>query len=160
VGSPPIEPEELLERIRKEHRSLRWSPLAPDPAGTGGTGDQVRSPESLEYLHHNWMLPDHFEPSGRPGVRGKVSARLGTFVYAVLGPYLRAERDLLAHMVRVNDALEKRCDELTNRLEELRHHVADRQAAEARNQAELAVWLHQALPETDGHVDNGSSPTG
>ena len=157
MGSPPIDPEELLQRIRTEHRQLQWSPLPPDPVSTAGTGEQTRSQEGLDYLHHNWMLPNSYEESGRPGLRGKVSGRLGRFVYLVLGPYLRAERDLLAHMVRVNDALEKRCDELTNRLLELRQQVADRQVAEARNQAELAVWLHQALPEREGPTDDESA---
>jgi hypothetical protein len=158
VGSPPIDPEELLQRIRTEHRALRWGPLPPDPVRPGGVGEQVRSPESLDYLHHNWMLPNSFEDPGRPGLRAKVASRLGNFVYWVLGPYFRAERDLLSHVVRVNDALEKRCDELTNRILELRHQVADRQVAEARNQAELAVWLHQALSERDGDgpSDNGA----
>ena len=160
MGSPPIDPEELLQRIRTEHRQLRWTPLPPDPVGSAGTGEQVRSQEGLDYLHRNWMLPDSYEDPGRPGVRAKVSARLGRFVYLVLGPYLRAERDLLAHMVRVNDALEKRCDELTNRMLELRQQVADRQVAEARNLAELAVWLHQALPDRDGTTDDGSPTTG
>jgi len=160
VGSEPIDPEELLQRIRTEHRSLRWAPLPPDPVRPGGTGEQVRSQESLDYLHKNWVLPTGIDELGRPGLRGKVIGRLGGFVYSVLGPYFRAERDLLAHMVRVNDALEKRCDELTNRVLELRHQVADRQVSEARNQTELAVWLHQALPDRDGPVDAGEPPTG
>ena len=155
VGSPPIDPEELLRRIRIEHRDMRWTPLDPIPFRTGEAREQVRSQESLDYLHHNWMLPDRFEDSGRPGLRSKISRRLGHFVYSVLGPYFRAERDLLAHTVRVNDALEKRCDELTTRILELRQQVADRQVAEARNQAELAVWLHQVLP-ADGPTDPGA----
>lgn len=157
VGSPPIDPEELLRRIRTEHRSLRWTPLDPDGFRTGGTSEQVRSQESLDYLHHNWMLPTRFEDPGRPGLRAKISTRLGHFVYSVLGPYFRAERELLAHTVRVNDALEKRCDELTNRILELRQQVADRQVAEARNQAELAVWLHQVLPVEDGSMNQGTA---
>ena len=159
MGTPPIDPEELLRRIRTEHLALRWEPLPPDPVRAGGAGEQVRSPESLEYLHRNWMLPNSFDDSGRAGLRAKLSNRVGRFVYTVLGPYFRAERDLLAHMVRVNDALEKRCDELTNRIQEVRHQVADRQAAEARNQAELAVWLHQALPGRDADESDDEVPT-
>lgn len=153
MGPTPIDPEELLQRIRGEHRTLRWQPLAPDPVRPGSDGEQIRSEESLTYLHRNWMLPDTYEEPGRAGLRSKASARMGSFVYRVLGPYLRAERELLAHMVRVNDAQEKRCDELTNRIQELRHQVADRQVAEARNQAELAVWLHQALADRDDGND-------
>lgn len=159
MGTPPIDPEELLRRIRTEHLALRWGPLPPDPVRPGGAGEQVRSQESLEYLHRNWMLPISYDDPGRTGVRAKLGNRVGRFVYTVLGPYFRAERDLLAHMVRVNDALEKRCDELTNRILEVRHQVADRQVAEARNQAELAVWLHQALPGHDGDDPDDEAPT-
>lgn len=159
MGTPPIDPEELLRRIRTEHRALRWGPLPPDPVRAGGAGEQVRSQESLEYLHRNWMLPISYDGPGRPGLRAKVGDRIGRFVYTVLGPYFRSERELLAHMVRVNDALEKRCDELTNRILELRHQVADRQVAEARNQAELAVWLHQAIPGRGGDGTDDGDPT-
>jgi hypothetical protein len=159
VGSPPIDPEELMSRIRTENKSMRWSPLDPIPVQSNTSGEQVRSQESLDYLHHNWMLPATYDDPGRPGLRGSLSARLGRFVFSVLGPYFRAERDLLAHTVRVNDALEKRCDELTNRILELRQQVADRQVAEARNQAKLAVWLQQVLPGSDDTTDHGTSHT-
>ena len=58
MGPTPIDPEELLQRIRGEHRTLRWQPLAPDPVRPGSDGEQIRSEESLTYLHRNWMLPD------------------------------------------------------------------------------------------------------
>lgn len=156
MGSQSIEPEELLQRIRTEHRSLQWAPLPPDPVQTGGTDVQGRSQESLAYLHKNWVLPTAIDDAGRPGLRGKLTGRLGRFVYSVLGPYFQAERELLANMVRVNDALEKRCDELTNRILELRHQMVDRQVSEARNQVELAVWLHRTLPDRNGQVDVGA----
>ena len=76
---------------------------------------QVRNRESLEYLHHHWALPDTFDPAdGGSGVRGKVVSAFGRLTYRVLGRYLREERELLSHLVRVNEALEQRCDELTS----------------------------------------------
>jgi hypothetical protein len=55
-----------------------------------------------------------------------------------MGPYLGAERELLAQLVRTNDALAERCDELAQT-------IANRAAAEAENLAKLAAWLHDAL---------------
>jgi hypothetical protein len=66
----------------------------------------------------------------------------------VLGTYLREERALLSHLVRVNEALEQRCDELTLRCEQLNQDMVDRQAAEAENQAKLALWLHLDSPSS------------
>ena len=66
----------------------------------------------------------------------------------MLGTYLREERALLSHLVRVNEALEQRCDELTLRCEQLNQDMVDRQAAEAENQAKLALWLHLDSPSS------------
>jgi hypothetical protein len=46
----------------------------------------------------------------------------------------------------VNEALERRCDELTLRCQQLNQDFLDRQVAEARNLAELALWLHLEPP--------------
>lgn len=60
-------------------------------------------------------------------------------------------------MVRVSQALEHRCDELSLRCEQLTDEIIDRQVAEARNQARLAAWLH-AEPLVD-RATNGSDHT-
>jgi hypothetical protein len=73
--------------------------------------------------------------------------------FKVLGPYLREERELLAHLVRFNDALERRCNELSVRCQELNQDMADRQVAEAENQAKLALWLHLDPPPRAAIID-------
>jgi len=73
-------------------------------------------------------------------------AFFGRLTFRVLGPYLREERELLSHLVRVCDSLEKRCDELTLRCEQLNQDLVDRQVAEAENLTELALWLHLEAP--------------
>jgi hypothetical protein len=63
----------------------------------------------------------------------------------------------------VNQALERRCDDLSLRCQQLNQDMIDRQAAEAANQAKLALWLHLELPNarraegTEGK-QNGRTP--
>lgn len=147
MGQPALDPEEVLERLKAEHRTLFWEPLQPNMIRRTKDNEQARNRGSLEFLHHHWALPDHFDPAvAGGGLRGKIVTLFGRLTYRVLGQYLRQERDLLAHMVRVNEALERRCDELTLRCQQLNQDFLDRQVAEARNLAELALWLHLEPP--------------
>jgi hypothetical protein len=148
VGQPPLDPRELLERLRSEHETLQWEPLAPDEARHTKDGPNSER-SSLDYLHRHWALPDHFDPAeAGAGIRGRIVMLFGRLTYRVLGSYLRQERDLLAHMVQVNEALERRCDELTLRCRQLGEDFTDRQVAESRNLTELALWLNLAHPLT------------
>ncbi len=149
MGQAPLDPEKVLERMRAEHQVLRWAPLPPETerwrVEPGHETDDNR--ESLEYLHRHWALPEQFEPGDAGfGPKGKVLSIVGRLVFRVLGRYLREEREVLAHLVRVNEALDHRCQELTLRTQQLSKDMIDRQVAEARNQAELALWLHLDPP--------------
>lgn len=156
MGAPNVDPQEFLDRLRADHQVLRWEPLAPDAVRRPIDSHQVKSGESLEYLHRHWILPDAFDAAAAPpGVRGRLVRFFGRLTYRVLSPYFSQERDLLAHMVRVNDALERRCDELTGRIQQLNQDMVERQVAEARNQAALAVWLH-AQPPAPSPAEDGA----
>lgn len=147
MGPPALDPDEFLEQLKAEHRVLSWEPLPPDQPRRAPHGDQSRTAASLRYLHGHWALPDSFDPADAGGgVRGRTVGVFGRLTYRVLGRYLREERELLAHMVRVNDALEKRCDELAARCQQLDDDMLTRQAAEAANLAKLAIWLHLEPP--------------
>jgi len=150
VAESDLDPEVILERLRADQHILQWQPLPPDPRNGPRGGEQARNRGSLEYLHRNWALPDQFEPAvAGGGLRGRVIGLFGRLTYRVLGPYLRQERELLAHVVRVNEALEQRCDELTLRCQQLNQDFLDRQVAESRNLTELALWLHLDHPAPD-----------
>jgi hypothetical protein len=147
LGDTALDPEEFLERLKAEHRVLRWEPLPPDQVRRDTGKQQVRNREDLEYLHRHWALPDTFDPADAGGgVRGRVVGLVGRLVFRVLGRYLREERELISHLVRVNEALEQRCDELTVRCEQLNQDMISRQIVEASNQAKLAAWLHLEPP--------------
>jgi hypothetical protein len=155
VEQPDIDPAALLDRLRDDHAALRWEPLAPTTGRRPTGGGQVRGGADLAYLHEHWTLPDSFDPGvAGGGLRGRVVSAIGRVTFRVIGPYLREERALLGHLVRVNDALEQRCDALTLRCEQLEQDMVDRQVAEASNLAELALWLHRDPPVP------GSAPPG
>jgi hypothetical protein len=158
VREPLLDPEEFLERLKAEHQILRWEPLPPDSARSARDSNQVRSKSSLEYLHHHWVLPDSFDPADAGvGIRGRIVGIFGRLTFRVLSRYLGAERNLLAHVVQVNEALERRCDELTLRCHQLNDDMVSRQVAEARNQAKLAVWLHLDPPQATPSAHQGTN---
>jgi hypothetical protein len=161
VEQPELDPQALLARLKADHRTLQWEPLPPDRVRRFTDANQIRNKASLEYLHHNWALPDTFDAAAAGadhGLRGKVVALFGRLTFRVLGPYLRDERALISYMVRVNEALERRCDDLILRCEQLSNDMANRQANEAANQAKLALWLHLDPPmsTTGSPASNGS----
>lgn len=163
MGTPALDPEAFLKAMKSDHQVLDWEPLPPSDPHRRADGHQVRNRASLEYLHRNWVLPDSFDPADAgAGLRGKVVAVFGRLTFRVLNRYMVEERDLLAHMVRVNEALEQRCDELTLRCQQLNQDMIDRQVDEARNQAKLAVWLHldRPLPATTDSSRNGKADSG
>ncbi len=163
MGEHAIDPEEFLEQLKAEHQVLRWEPLPPDQVNRDKRNQQVRNRESLEYLHRHWALPDEFDPKdGGGGIRGKVVDIFGRLTFRVLSRYLQEERELLSHLVRVNEALEQRSDELTVRCQQLNEDMVSRQVAEAGNQAKLAAWLHLDPPPTSPRDDrnNGTGSAG
>jgi hypothetical protein len=143
VADPALDPQDFLDQLKADRQVLRWEPLPPEQARREAGKEQIRNRESLEYLHHHWALPDTFDPADAGGgFRGRLVSLFGRLTYRVLGRYLREERELISHLVRINEGLEQRCDELTVRCEHLKQDMLARQAAEASNQAKLALLLH------------------
>ena len=158
MGKPGLDPNEFLERLKAEHQVLRWEPLPPSQPRPSSGGEQSRSGGSLDYLHKHWALPDSFHPEDAGGgPKGRLVSLFGRLTYRVLGRYFREERELLGHVVRISEALERRCDALTMRVAELNLEMVRRQVAEAENQAILAAWLHAESPRTTSGVTSISS---
>jgi len=141
MGSPAIDPEDIIRKLRTPGNALSWTPLEPDrDLHAPGHQDHDRGP--IEFLHANWSPADTFDPADAGGgVLGRVVAPFGRLTYRVLGPYFRHQREVVAHLVQANEALERRCDDLVRRQHELEQAVIVRQVAEAQNLSELAVVL-------------------
>ena len=74
MDQPELDPAELLKQLRAEHQVLYWAPLPPDKMRRTRESSQARSRTSLEFLHHNWALPDSFDPHDvGGGIRGNSS---------------------------------------------------------------------------------------
>ena len=69
---------------------------------------------NLGYLHGHWELRRALEPAGRRipagGLRGLVKVAFNRLNLGSLAPYLEQEQELVAHLVRMLDALARRCD--------------------------------------------------
>ncbi|HWD51480.1 MAG TPA: hypothetical protein VG412_03705 [Acidimicrobiales bacterium] len=158
MGKPGLDPKEFLERLKEDHQVLRWEPLPPNQPNPSSGGEQSRSGGSLDYLHKHWALPDSFHPEDAGGgPKGRLVSLFGRLTYRVLGRYFHEERELLGHVVRISEALERRCDALTLRVQEMNLEMVRRQVAEAENQAILAAWLHAESPRTTGGITSISS---
>ena len=161
MGQPALDPQDFLKHLKSENQVLHWEPLPPTDRNKAVPREQIRTRDSLEYLHQHWTLPDAFD-NDAGGIRGKLIGIFGKLAFHVLGRYLREERELLGHIVRTSEALDRRCDELTMRYEELAEQVVNREVAEAANQARLAAWLHAEAPRpAPGNTGTGgpSDPT-
>jgi hypothetical protein len=139
-----LNPREVIEQLRIHHAHLQWAPLPPQPKIGDWTPHELITNESLAFLHANHQLPDPDDAdTGGKGLRARLQRRSLRRTMEVLTPRMKAEQDLLVSLIRVTDALARRCDELSELM-------ATRQVEEAANQARLSAWLHST---TDGPVD-------
>lgn len=88
-------------------------PWAPSPRSDPGLAPMAAD-AALAYLHRHWALRHTLEPIRRHipvvGPRGAARAVLNRLTFKALRPYLDEEQELLAHTVRLLDALARRCD--------------------------------------------------
>ncbi len=104
----------IVERLRERARAAEqaWTPSQDEPAPL----HPVRNHPALRYLHDNWALRQTMEPpslratKARP--RGALKALFRRWLYSAMLRYLEDEQELIANMVRLQDALAKRCDAL------------------------------------------------
>jgi len=75
---------------------------------------------------------------------------VGRFVFYAFRHYLQAERDLIGHLVRLNDDLAERCDELTEAHRELLDELDSRFADAATSQEKLATMLDRGVQRLPG----------
>ncbi len=71
----------------------------------------------LGRLHDMWARTESQSPVAARGPRSVARVVMERAVMAVLKPRLDEQREILAHMIRLNDALARRCDALAKALE-------------------------------------------
>jgi hypothetical protein len=106
TGDEVPTPPRLLERAPREHQALSLMRESPD----------------LTALHRLWanLGAEHAaRPAGRGRLRDKVVRQIGSVAADVSEPAQRADRALIGALIRTNDTLAIRCDELGSRVVEL-----------------------------------------
>ena len=82
--------------------------------------DHIQHRAELAHLNRHWCWEFGYEPLRREGLAGilfgRLKARLARFVWNLLEQRLRAERDFIHNLVRFNNELAKRCDQLSDEI--------------------------------------------
>ena len=137
----PPSPPRLLERAPREHQAM--SPM--------------RESTDLAALHRLWAdlhgagAPEGAAGAAGRGLRGKVVRQIGSVAADVSEPAQRADRALIGALIRSNDALAIRCDELGSRVVELEDLLREVVSVVGDDLVQVRAALQSATsPPTDG----------
>ena len=138
TAEDPPSPPRLLERAPREHQAMSL----------------MRESTDLAALHRLWAdlhgAEGAAEPAGR-GLRGKVVRQIGSVAADVSEPAQRADRALIGALIRTNDALAIRCDELSSRVVELEDLLREVVSVVGDDLVQVRAALQSATsPPTDG----------
>lgn len=82
--------------------------------------DHIQHRAELAYLNRHWLWETGHEPPPTEGLGrillGRLKARLARFMWNLLERHLRAEREFIENLVRFNNDLAKRCDQLSDEI--------------------------------------------
>ncbi len=164
--------EELVERLSARADDPAWSslPVFP-PLPRMGDATRLHQHAGLAYAHAHWALPDHYvaDPSRVHGWRRlarRAKRAAASVVFRALRRYLHEERELLGHLVRLNDAMAARCDALSDAYDRLAEELDDRLGMVTQSIEELMVQLHhrtmadRASKEKGPTADAGTNHVG
>ncbi len=132
-----------------------WAPSPTEPLPRPDPADPLRAHAGLSYAHQHWALPDSpladspladsppadSPPARATGLRGRLRALVAAQVFGSLNSYLRQERELIGNLVRLNDSMAQRCDDLTEEVEALRAELDRRAVVRANDDAQIAGML-------------------
>jgi hypothetical protein len=140
AGGEPPPPPRLLERAPREHQAM----------------SSMRDSTDLAALHRLWADLHGAAGDGavRPsasGLRAKVVRQIGSVAADVSEPAQRADRALIGALIRTNDALAIRCDELGSRVVELEDLLREVVSVVGDDLVQVRAALQSATsPPTDG----------
>lgn len=145
------------ERLAASARALAEAGDAPSTLSAPFTlgpplPDMAGHPE-LAAAHRGWVAVEG-ETGDAPRRGGGPRAALARVALGALRrhPEYRHQRDLLAQLTRVVDALAKRCDELDRRLGTLHDHVGEVSAVLSEDVTRLAAMVASGRPPPPGSV--------
>jgi hypothetical protein len=82
--------------------------------------DHIQHRAELAYLNRHWLWETGHEPPPTEGLGrilvGRLKARLARFMWNLLERHLRAEREFNENLVRFNNEMAKRCDQLSDEI--------------------------------------------
>jgi hypothetical protein len=117
----------------------------------------IRDSADLDQLHRLWAgLPaaDAEAAAARAagrGVRDKVVRQIGSVAADVAGPSIQIDRALIGALIRCNDALAIRCDELGSRVAELEDVLREVVSVVGDDLIQVRASLQSSTPPpTDG----------
>jgi hypothetical protein len=124
--------------------------------------DHIQHRAELAHLNRYWSWEFGYEPPRGGGLAGilfgRLKARLARFVWNVLERHLRAERDFMENLVRFNNELAKRCDQLSDEIRMVTQAERDVAAGLARR-ADLGHHLLEAcLVQLETMLQSTSEP--
>ncbi|MGA2522201.1 MAG: hypothetical protein ABSG81_15450 [Acidimicrobiales bacterium] len=153
MGDVAVEVDEFVRRVKARADRGAWAPPVPEPLTRDIDDGRVQDHPGLDYAHRHWALPGQGGEAGR-GLTARLRGRLGRVVFGAMADYLSQERELLSHVVQLNDALAKRCDELASAHRALLQELDARFAEIAAGQEHLArtVRGEAARPPGDGAI--------
>lgn len=111
MGDVAVEVDEFVRQVKAATDGRVTSPPPVEPLSRVVDDRRLQDHPGLDFAHRHWALPDQPDPSGH-GRRSRLRRICDRLVFAAMRSYLRDERALMSHVVQLNDALAKRCDEL------------------------------------------------
>ncbi len=124
--------------------------------------DHLQHRAELAHLNRHWYWEFGYEPPRTDGLAGalfgRLKARLARFVWNVLDRHLRAEREFIENLVRFNNELAKRCDQLSDEIRIVTRAEREAAAGLARR-ADLGHHLLEArLAQLEAMLQGAAEP--
>ncbi len=104
-----LDASQLVSQLRADLAARPWAPTPPPRSDLA----PMTATPALGYLHRHWSLRRSAEPDHQPflgGPKGVARGLVNRAAFGALRTYLDEEQELLANMVRLFDALARRCD--------------------------------------------------
>jgi hypothetical protein len=149
VGETALRASELVQQVKERADRLAWAPPVHEPLERSLKRRRLQDHPGLDYAHQHWTLPNSYVEAGH-GPKAWVRRVFGRLVFHVIGHYLRDERELFGNLLRLNDDLAKRCDELAEALRNLLEELDGRFAQAATSQEKLATMLDRGAQRPTG----------